>query len=265
MRKLISASKRKWVLGGILGFAAVALTTTGFATWIVGVQKTSVDNNLNVTVDTATNNSVVLTATLSDSDIALKETATVTNGKIVNTDGILETDKDALKIKFSSITIEWGQNYDFEFDQLELRFGTINASSGEVETKTYGTTTSSLGTGSGDSYKRTGSSWTYIECPSPLSISTSTIQPDKNTGIKTLTLSEQEFEFNWGTFFDRKSPAEFYNEKFKNVESLSTLAKASGEIQQELTAMKNYFEGSDEGQQNKVINVVLSLGKSQSV
>ncbi len=54
MRKeLKSKSRRKWLLGGSLAFASVALLTTGFATWVIGTQKTSGDGKVNIGVDTA--------------------------------------------------------------------------------------------------------------------------------------------------------------------------------------------------------------------
>lgn len=69
MRKeLKSKSRRKWLLGGSLAFASVALLTTGFATWVIGTQKTSGDGQLNIGVDTAQDNSVELTFSLDESD-----------------------------------------------------------------------------------------------------------------------------------------------------------------------------------------------------
>ena len=99
MRKLISASKRKWVLGGILGFAAIALTTTGFATWIVGINATTTNGDVGVTVDTVSNNGVELKLVLGeDSDIELKEANLVV--KEVFSTGNIES---ALKGDFSPI------------------------------------------------------------------------------------------------------------------------------------------------------------------
>lgn len=69
MRKeLKSKSRRKWLIGGSLAFASVALLTTGFATWVIGTQKTSGDGQLNIGVDTAEDNSVELTFSLDEND-----------------------------------------------------------------------------------------------------------------------------------------------------------------------------------------------------
>lgn len=74
MRKeLKSKSRRKWLLGGSLAFASVALLTTGFATWVIGTQKTSGDGQLNIGVDTAEDNSVELTFSLTEDKIFVAE------------------------------------------------------------------------------------------------------------------------------------------------------------------------------------------------
>ena len=110
MRKLISASKRKWVLGGILGFAAIALTTTGFATWIVGINATTTNGDVGVTVDTVSNNGVELKLVLGeDSDIELKE-ANLATGPVVTVTGN-DTVKNPLQISVNTFTLEVGKQF----------------------------------------------------------------------------------------------------------------------------------------------------------
>ena len=244
MRKLISASKRKWVLGGILGFAAVALTTTGFATWIVGVQRTKQDNELNVSVGTATNNSIVLTATLSDSIVKLQETTAVPDsGKLVTTgfaaEGEGAVDPNALKFKFETLKIEFGEDYNFTFTKLKFKF--VKLVEGVYQDTTYGTSTESL---TGDFARTTHENpgpWTYIECPADVDI-TGAARVVADNGIKTYEIETKEYALSWGSFFGGSSPATFYNSKVTGSEDLNTLAKLSGEITTELKAMKTYFE-----------------------
>lgn len=67
MRKeLKSKSRRKWLIGGSLAFASVALLTTGFATWVIGVHKPSGDDQVHIGVDTVEDKSVELTFKLGD-------------------------------------------------------------------------------------------------------------------------------------------------------------------------------------------------------
>ena len=74
-KEINSKSRRKWIRGGLAAFASVALLTTGFAVWVVGVQKNKVNGDIGVTVDTAQNESVVFKFNLdsADSAIELKE------------------------------------------------------------------------------------------------------------------------------------------------------------------------------------------------
>ena len=57
-KDLKSKSKRKWIVGGVLLFGGVALLTTGFATWAIGVNQTKQNLGTNVTVQGTENESV---------------------------------------------------------------------------------------------------------------------------------------------------------------------------------------------------------------
>lgn len=109
MRKEIrSKSKRKWVVGGALFFGGIALLTTGFATWVVGLQITSQDASLGVQVDTAENKSQVFEAVLgSNAGIHLTEQHVKADGEIVGNDPGSATD---FSITFSSLKITQGAN-----------------------------------------------------------------------------------------------------------------------------------------------------------
>lgn len=96
MRKeLKSKSRRKWLIGGSLAFASVALLTTGFATWVIGVTKTSGDGQVKIDVDTAEDKSVELTFKLDDAD----------NGIIVAEDAE-KSSNDNLPIE-KTVTPDW--------------------------------------------------------------------------------------------------------------------------------------------------------------
>ena len=68
MRKLRFSEKRKWVVNGLLAFGAVALLTTGFATWIVGVNQRNANGNVSVSVDTAQKNNINFTFKILEDD-----------------------------------------------------------------------------------------------------------------------------------------------------------------------------------------------------
>lgn len=119
-KKIASVSKRKWIVGGCLFFGGAALLTTGFATWIIGTQILTDRNQVSVTVDTAKNESVSISATLSDSSIYLRENVAQDT---TNEDQIVFTDNDEaadLSIAFSTITIECGvEFYQRNYCQLD--------------------------------------------------------------------------------------------------------------------------------------------------
>ena len=79
-RNIKNSSKRKWIVGGVAFFGAVALLTTGFATWVIGVNQTSSDLEVGVTVDSAKNESVKFTANVKENDtLTLAEDTTENN------------------------------------------------------------------------------------------------------------------------------------------------------------------------------------------
>lgn len=232
-KELTSKNKRKWVVGGVVFFSAVALLTTGFATWIIGVTALSQEGSVGVTVDTAKNESVYLTATLSDSSIALNETTnTAGTGNVVT---VNDADQNALKISFSELKITYGKDYTFDFTKLHFSFDETSSSLVTVAPEGNLLTTN-----------RTGTSWTYIDCPADLDIT----KPNQaeTDGTYLITPSTKEFEFKWGSFFDNKSPATFYNEKIKGTDSYN------GSINKELDDMSSKLN-------SKTLKVTISLIK----
>ena len=63
--------KSKVVLFSILGLAAISIGTVGFATWVVGVQRTEVGLQLSAKVDDTQNKSIMLEAVI-DPDYEFK-------------------------------------------------------------------------------------------------------------------------------------------------------------------------------------------------
>lgn len=83
-RELNSRSRRKWVAGGVLVFGSIALLSTGFATWVVGVQKTYDAGEISVSVDTLSSDMYRVTYTPTDSTMKISETADVAVGDVVS-------------------------------------------------------------------------------------------------------------------------------------------------------------------------------------
>ena len=226
MRKSIrSRSKRKWIVGGALVFGGVALLTTGFATWIVGLQITESTNTVGISVDTATNNSVSIATELdpADRDVFLRETITSTNATdIVVNDSAQPAD---LQFTFKNITIQvgkqyWEQHYaeanvakNFE---LAIDFDKDYVLTTEEAAKYKNVTGGNFIDDTSDLIgKRSGTDYTYVD------VKTKTIAVDVESGADhwedkgtyyELTLVSKTIELQWGSFYNNKGPAEFYNE-----------------------------------------------------
>lgn len=244
-KEINSKSRRKWIMGGLAAFASVALLTTGFAVWVVGSNKTSDKGDVDVTVDTAENNSIVFTFNLgADKSIELREGTATTGGHIINTKaGDVAT--DPLKITYNQSTVKYGKSYDFQFKSIQ--FSILEPTEEEKAEFASVKVTESKLTGAG---KRTGSGFTYIEAPKAIDISSIKATGDGNT--KTLSIPEGSLEFSWGSFFDKVSPVTFYNEKYKDVTDDTALTTAADEITTELDNMRKNFLKSDNATSKKI-------------
>ncbi len=266
MRKEInSKSKRKWIMGGLAAFTSISLLTTGFAVWYVGVNNTIVEQNVNVVVDTANNNSIIFTLTLSSSNIYLEESAAVTNGSIVTVNSVTSKTSgesggfltNPLRISYTDLKITYGDTSGFNYDTIEFSIeepADNNATYASVKVKEDDNKLGKTTNPSTSNYKRQGSTtFTYLEAPEP--IETSTLTSTKNNNSTTLSSQSGYLDFKWGSFFDNKSPATYYNKKFAKESNLNVKAAAADEITAELNAMNNQLNG-------KTIKLVATLVKT---
>lgn len=252
MRKeLKSKSRRKWLLGGSLAFASVALLTTGFATWVIGTQKTSGDGQVHIGVDTAKDNSVELTFNLDENNngIFVSEGVGNSNSNLTierdEADTVSKPDWD-IKIKDLNIVVgdtfynslkakqkekqEAGQDLDLKI-VFELQKG-VNAAEDKNSV-----TDDKVGVRGG----QTGSSWNYIKlAKSEFNV---TLPASYPVGGKIYDINEtpnnpdKTFSFDWGSYFDGKAPSEFYKEKEESKGS-QTLREYYQKALKELQAMK---------------------------
>lgn len=239
MRKLISASKRKWVLGGILGFAAIALTTTGFATWIVGVNATTTNNDVGVTVDTVSNNGVELKLVLgSDSKIELKE-ANPATGPVVTVPK-KDTVENPLQISVNTFTLEVGKQFldtnTITGVEFKLKYAT-DASTEDIKNNADNKVTDNK---IGD--KRTTNElgyWEYVSAPAKIGFTNEDITNSKDLNTYTYQINASTLDFKWGNFFETKSPATFYNEKFATGATKKDVDNIFAELEAMNTALNN--------------------------
>lgn len=251
MRKeLKSKSRRKWLIGGSLAFASVALLTTGFATWVIGTRQTSGDGQLNIGVDTAEDNSVELTFNLdTDNRIFVAEDAGNTNSNLTierdEADTVTKPDWD---IKIKDLHIVVGKTfYNSIKDKQGLKIVfELKKDVTEAEDKNL-VTEDKVGV-------RTGSSWNYIKlAKSEFDVTLPSSYP---AGGKIYDINDtpnnpdKTFSFTWGSYFGEKAPSDFYKEKEptkglreyyqKALQELQAMNKALDTGELKLTATFDY-------------------------
>lgn len=236
MRKeLKSKSRRKWLLGGSLAFASVALLTTGFATWVIGTQQTSGDGKVNIGVDTAKDNSVELTFSLDDTDskIFVSEAVGDTNPNLKIERGESEADTEPdWTIKIKELNVVVGQTFYESLagkQDLKIVF--------ELQKDVTAAEDKNLVTEDKVKVRTESSSWNYI------TLKTNefkvTLPPSYPAGGKIYDISDTDktFSFDWGSYFNGDAPSKFYQDNEKNRGSLS-LREYYQKALQELQAMK---------------------------
>lgn len=257
-KKLVSSSKRKWVVNGVLAFGAIALLTTGFATWIIGVQNANDDVSANVTVETATNESVELIATLGESAIKLAETTKVETGVVKETNPTGD-----LTITFSSITLKYGDNWLKENEKIKgltIKFAKLEdlGEGGDI-----GQNASNNVTDTADLINKRdlgeAQNYTYIDLDADFTgFNVEAAASTDEGNLNVLTWTNVPYEFSWGTFFGGDSPATYYNNTFPN--NSATSADADN-IQKELDALHDAFMTGEQKDQAGAIVLYLGVDK----
>lgn len=260
MRKeLKSKSRRKWLIGGSLAFASVALLTTGFATWVIGTQKTSGDDQVHIGVDTVEDKSVELTFSLdaNDNRITVAEDAEKSSNtnlpieKSVTPDwnikiqdlniAVGETLYNSLKAKQKEKQ-EAGQDLDLKI-AFELQKGVTEGNINSVTNDIVG--------------GRTGSSWNYIDLATkefnvalpdsyPVGGKICDINDTSNNPNGYITNPDSKgdnktISFTWGSYFNGDAPSKFYHDNEINKGS-QTLREYYQNALKELQAMNKALD-----------------------
>lgn len=248
MRKeLKSKSRRKWLLGGSLAFASVALLTTGFATWVISVHKPSGDDQVHIGVDTVEDKSVELTFKLDDDNgITVAEDAE----KSSNTNLPIEkTVTPDWSIKIKDLNIVVGETlYNSLKAKQDLNLKIAFALQKDVADDKNSVTDDIVG-------GRTGSSWKYIELATnefnvtlpdsyPAGGKICDINDTSNNPNGYITNPDPDgnnktISFTWGSYFGGKAPSEFYKGKEPTEGLREYYQKASQELQAMNKALDN--------------------------
>lgn len=257
MRKeLKSKSRRKWLLGGSLAFASVVLLTTGFATWVIGTQKTSGDGQVSIGVDTVEDKSVELTFSLDEKDkkIFVAEDAGNLNSNLtIERDEADTVSKPDWNIKIKDLNVVVGETLynslkdkqDKDKQDLNLKI-VFELQKGVADDKNS-VAEDMVGVRGG----QTGSSWNYIKlAKSEFDV---TLPPSYPAGGKIYNINDKSinpdgknntFSFTWGSYFDGKAPSDFYKEK-EGSKGSQTLREYYQNALQELQAMNTALNNGE--------------------
>ena len=273
-KDLKSKSKRKWIVGGVLLFGGVALLTTGFATWAIGVNQTKQNLGTNVTVEGTVNESVKLTVTPVDMGINVSEKHSLGSNEIFYTkENAAETDFTVKvnvkleigadyyennlsrinKIQFTFID-SWGEStpegYNSDKDKTTARKITVSSESPSVgkthKAEDYEYIT--ISTSSSLTIPTLDENHTAIatEAANPVGFTYS----GSKTGSKVFTKENLDIKlFDWGSYFDSKSPCTYYNKLYNDsayqTEKGLRITDAAGDIDlvyNEMNAMKKAMQ-----------------------
>lgn len=237
MKKSIKkSSRRKWVVGGVAFFGSIALLTTGFATWVVGVNDNNENNTVNVNVETTENASVSFTMTYAtesaDNTITIDEPDNYSfEGKKIINPGEGKSKFD-FTVTFESVNITIGNaaQEDKGYDGIEFA---ITGTNNEIQSAG-----NKLGTArSGDV------PWTYLAAPERKTFTELGLTNEGGTYATTWTGSKVPIVFRWGTFFGGKSPCNYYNELYNggNLASIGGDNAIVNAIHSEMSAMEAAF------------------------
>ena len=270
--------KSKLVLFSVIGLAAVSIGTVGFATWVVGVQKTEASLTVKALVDDTTNSSLYLDAVASTNQVKIAEkVAYPGSGETKKTYDVITTvtesnpsdsitvDENALNFSFTKLQFSIG---DAATMPKKLKIELLNGVNENVANKVT-SDNNKLG-----STLRNGTSWNYLSFNYTYTLRTDaeTVLTGENKVLKitesanegksyrTFDISNKTFTFDWGSFFNSESPVNYYNGLAKTIygdgstNKIEELFNLADSAHAEIKQMKTALTAS-----NVVLNVKLSL------
>lgn len=234
-KDLKSKSRKKWIVGGVALFAGIALLTTGFATWIIGVNQNKNDINTDVEVEGTVNESLKLTTSLTESKIVVSEQHTKGSDELIGTqDNSPATDFDVT----CDFTIEVGKSFLSHNDLTTLSFAFKD------------TTVAQKVTSSADAFAgRTASTeYTYIDINDTATITIPTTDGNGWTIVDGGSSYTYEYKgtitlFKWGTFFNNSTPCTFYNAQY-TAGTINNSDTDINKVLNEMRAMQTALNGT---------------------
>ena len=264
-KDLKSKSKRKWIVGGVLLFGGVALLTTGFATWAIGVNQTKQNLGTNVSVQGTVNESVKLTVTPVDMAVSISEKHSLGINEIFYTKDEVPTDFN-IKVK---VVVEIGAEF-YEKNNITNVTFEFKDSWAEGESKPNGYNEANDVTKKRnvnvDPLTKTHAkgNYTYIDIDTEATTLTIPTLKSDHTSItgenpdnfvlgsgssttksKVFTIEALDLKvFKWGSFFGHVSPCDYYNGLYQ-AGKITSQADDVDLVYAEMNAMKAALQPDD--------------------
>ena len=195
--------------------SAVSLMGVGFATWVIGAQKTDVDQGISITADTVEYKSLKIAVEF-EGTFKLAETGTKDTSKDFGYDGS-GAGNLAITAKF---TFTFGKDFkEADFTELcsKIKFTILPPSGNYKDNKVE----------KGKAFTRADNNmdkaeYTYFAAPADVGITWGDISFPESTDPNALTKVSNKVSkpmtFTWGTLFDNAtSPMAYYNDKLDAV------------------------------------------------
>lgn len=225
--------------------SAVSLMGVGFATWVIGAQKTDVDQGISITADTVEYKSLKIAVEF-EGTFKLAETGTKDTSKDFGYDGS-GAGNLAITAKF---TFTFGKDFkEADFTELcsKIKFTILPPSGNYKDNKVE----------KGKAFTRADNNtdtaeYTYFAAPADVDITWGDISFPESTDPNALTKVSNKVSkpmtFTWGTLFGGTNPMAYYNEQLKTVTGENIEAAKETYMQnayKELKAMnEKYTTGS---------------------
>ena len=239
-------NKGKFIGVVTASLSAVSLMGVGFATWVIGTQKTTIDGSIGVVADEVKYKALTISAQF-NGGLVLAENAT-DKTKDFSSDG-----NKAAKLTISTdFTFTFGRDFlaeDYQFDQLSFKI--LPAPKGET-----GFVDNTIAD-DGNKMGRTEENLTYFDVISPISLTAQNLELSDTATDTDLTRTKtikKNIDFTWGSMFKLASgvsePTAYYNDGLSKVTagSSTTLAQAQQaymeKAYQELDAMHGKYSAS---------------------
>lgn len=256
---MIKNRKNKIILGLLAGAAVISLASVGFAQWQIGLVKNEENKNIDVAVDTFSEETCYLNVTTAtNAKINLGEVKAIDKGTGIGYEVV--TNKEAnLQITITDFTLAISNSNKDKIPSLTFKLSVDTESTGKSLTTTIA---------DGDVFERTGVG-SYIGLEQTITLENFT-KPScftldesvKGYNIYKLNDNLKTFNFKWGSVFGNTAdtekglvtsgtytPASFYQEKITAAagdteEALKNQLRMLTQVQKDLTAMHSALDGA---------------------